>query len=235
MRIGAVVLSRNDSTRVPGKALIDVCGRTLLWYCIERCRAVASLEGRIVVATTDRKLDDPIARWAAEQDLAVYRGNVDDVAGRFLGAARAQHYDAILRVNADCPLADPALIAQACEALSTSDVNFVTNLRPRSYPYGIVVELFRTGAFAEGYAKMTEPDHFEHVTKYFYDTAESCRFVNLARPSGTEPARELLRYRLTVDTPEHLARFRAFVAEQTRPWAEVDYMDAVSFGGFGTP
>ena len=233
MRIGAVVLSRYDSRRLPGKTLADVRGQPLLWYCIERCRAVEALEGRIVVATTDRGLDDPIARWASDQGLAVYRGAADDVAARFLGAAEAERYDAAARINADCPLADPMLISQACEALTGDDVDFVTNLRPRNYPYGIVVELFRTGVFARGYAEMTLPDHFEHITKYFYDTAGSYRFLNLNHPGGPEVAREMLRHRLTVDTPEHLARFRAFVAQQNRPWAEVDYMDAVSFGGFG--
>ena len=36
-----------------------------------------------------------------------------------------------------------------------------------------------------------------------------------------------------MDTENQLERFRAFFARQTRSWDEVDYMDAVGFGGFG--
>ena len=233
LHIGAVVLARFDSSRLPGKALADVGGRPLLWYCIERCRAVPSFEERIVVATSRRPVDDAIADFAESEGLTVFRGDAEDVAGRFLAAARAGNFDAAAPINADCPLADPALLTEGCEAVAVDDVDFVTNLQPRTYPYGIVLELFRTAVFADGYARMSAPEHLKHVTKYFYDTRGDHRFVNLARDGGPEGAREMLQYRLTVDTPGQLARFRAFVAGQSRPWAAVDYLDAVAVGGFG--
>ena len=232
LRIGAVVLARLDSSRLARKALADVCGKPLLWYCIQRCRAVAPLESRIVVATSTRPLDDAIVDFARGEGLEVYRGDADDVAGRFLGAARAHSFDAVARINADCPLADPGLLSEGCTRMATGEFDIVTNLQPRTYPYGIVLELFRTEAFATGYARMSAPEHFEHVTKYFYETLDEHRFVNLARDGATDRTRSMLDYRLTVDTAEQLTRFRAFVAARRVDWAQVDYRDAVAFGGF---
>jgi spore coat polysaccharide biosynthesis protein SpsF len=234
MRIGAVVLSRFDSSRLPGKALAEVEGHPLLWYSIERARAVPCFEGRIVVATSDRAIDDPIAAFAKIEGLSIFRGSSNDVAGRFLGATKSENMDAVARINADCPLADTDLIERGCRAIAENGVEFVTNMHPRTYPFGIVLELFRTDAFAAGYEKMNTPDHFEHVTKYFYDTLEGHIYKNLIRcPNEVGDGGEMLKYRLTIDLPEHLERFRSFVASIKGPWRDVNYMDAVAFGGFG--
>ena len=235
MRVGGIVLSRYDSSRLPGKALADVCGKPLLWYSVERARSVPCLEGRIVIATSDRAVDDPIAEFAESEGLMLYRGSAEDVAGRFLGAAKKANLDAVARINADCPLSDTDLIERGCRAIEEDGIEFVTNMHPRTFPYGIVLELFRTDAFAAGYKNMSEADHFEHVTKYFYDTLEGRDYSNLIRQDGEGDATEMLKYRLTVDLPEHLERFRAFVADTKLSWRDVNYMDGVAFGGFGAP
>jgi spore coat polysaccharide biosynthesis protein SpsF len=231
---GAVVLARYDSNRLAGKVLAEVEGKPLIWYCIQRCRAVAALSSRIVVATSDRKIDDPIADYAAAEGLGIFRGSAHNVAGRFLGAARAFELDAAARINVDCPFAVPDLLVEGCEVLRRqTEAEFVTNLCPRTYPYGIVLEIFRTSAFAEGYARMISADHFEHVTKYFYDTSKDRRFVNLERPGSNGASGDCQRYHLTVDRPDQLERFRAFVRGCRVPWPQVDYRNAIALGGLG--
>ncbi len=228
------MLARYDSNRLAGKALAEVEGKPLIWYCIERCRVVAELSDRIVVATSDRRIDDPIADYAAGEGLTVFRGSAHDVAGRFLAAARTLGLDAVARINADCPFAVPALLTEGCEVLRRRpEAEFVTNLCPRTYPYGIVLEMFRTEVFANGYARMTSADHLEHVTKYFYDTINNHRFVNLERPGSKGGGGDCLRYRLTVDRPDQLERFRAFVRRCRTPWGQVDYRHAIALGGLG--
>lgn len=230
MRVGAVLLSRFDSSRLPGKALADIIGRPLIWYSLSRVKALAAFDG-VMLATSERAVDDPIAEYARSQGVAVYRGDADDVAGRFLAAAEEGGFDAVARINADCPLPDMPLLERACRVIREGDVDIVTNMMPRTYPYGIVVELLRTDAFRGGYSKMSVPEHFEHVTKYFYDNPEVYRFANL-ECDGCDPD-VLLQYRFTVDKPAQLEAFRRFVAALSRPWLEVTFEDAVAFGSFG--
>lgn len=231
-RTGGVVLCRMDSTRLPGKVLRDVHGRPLLWYILRRCLEAASLEGRLVVATSGRAVDDPIVRHCEREGIAVFRGDADDVAGRFLAAARALNLDAAARINADSPLLDPGLIDQAAGILAQDGVDFVTNLQPRSFPYGVAVELFRTDVFAEGYARMRTAVDKEHVTRFFYEHSAEYRYVNIGRQLADGRLDDRSSCSLVVDEDAHLQSFCKFVHTVGAPWQRVSYMDAVAFGGF---
>ena len=60
MRIVAVVQARMSSSRFPGKALAPLAGVPLIEVVCRRARSCAALDG-LVVATSDRPDDDPLA------------------------------------------------------------------------------------------------------------------------------------------------------------------------------
>ena len=205
MTLGAIVLARLDSSRLPGKGLIEVSGRPLLAYTIERLRKVPALE-RIILATSDRNLDDGLAAFAATSGIECFRGSVDDVAGRVLRCAQAFNLGAIARVNGDSPLIDYNAIADAIRRYDETGADVVTNVFPRSFPTGASVEIFRTKAFERAYAAMTKPDHFEHVTKFFYDNPDKFSILNVDSGDPT-----LASINLAVDFPEDLERIRSLI------------------------
>lgn len=221
-RLGAVIPVRLESRRLPGKALADLDGSPLLDHVIDRCRQAACLAGRLVIATTDRSADDAIVAHCVGRGLRVFRGSSVDVADRVLQAARVARFDAFFRVNADSPLLDPALLDLAAATLRQTGSDFVTNLCPRSYPYGVSVELVRTALYARAYARFDRPEHFEHVTSYLYGSDPEIRRVNLVHPEGDFSA-----IRLTVDTPADLDRLRGFLADARRQGDRPDYRAAV--------
>jgi len=55
----AIILSRMTSSRLPGKALVDICGKPNLQFMIERVRQAKHLDA-LCVATTTNSTDDPI-------------------------------------------------------------------------------------------------------------------------------------------------------------------------------
>lgn len=222
--LGAVILCRMESSRLPGKALADLDGRPLLVHVIARCRRAACLAGRVVVATTERPADDALADLAAREGLPVFRGSSDNVAARLLRAAREHGFDAFFRVNGDSPLLDPALLDQAASLLHPSGADLVTNLCPRSFPYGISVELVRTDTYARAFPRFHQPAHFEHATSYLYRPGSDCRIVNIHRPGP-----DLSRARLTVDTPADLAFLRRFLAHARNHGLPADYETAAAF------
>ena len=210
--LGAIIVARMDSRRFPGKVLHPLAGQPVLGHVVQRCRQVRALERRIIVATTSRPVDQPIARFAASHDLSVFRGETQNVAGRLLGCARSAGWDGFFRVNADSPCLEPALLDQAAEAFEAGQFDLVTNLHPRSFPYGISVELLRTSTYAEACRRFDRPDHREHATSFYYEHPDEFRLLNLSNPNfvADDPPP-----RLTVDTPEDVPSVEAWLVAQT--------------------
>src|SRR4051794_40319569 len=140
MKIGAIVLARMDSRRLPNKALRDVAGQPLIQYAFDACAATPGVDVTIL-ATTNRTEDDALAGYAQQKGISCYRGSPDDVAGRFLSVIETFGLDAALRFNGDSPLHRANLLAEAVEIFRSGNWDLVTNVPGRSFPYGISVEV----------------------------------------------------------------------------------------------
>jgi spore coat polysaccharide biosynthesis protein SpsF len=212
-RIGAIIQARMDSTRLPGKSLMDIAGKPLLQYVIEGAGSCSSFGGSICVATSDRPVDDPIAEYCEDASVDVFRGSVEDVSGRLLACAQSRSLDYFARMNGDSPFVDSELIDKAGEIVRQSGEDFITNIQPRSYPYGISVELFRTDAFAQGYERMSAPDHYEHVSHFFYEHLSDFDYRNIQRKGEN-----LSEIRMTVDTEADKLRFEKLISIADDRW-----------------
>ena len=112
MTVAAIIQARMTSTRLPGKVMTDLNGRPLLAYMLARVRRAQRVD-RVIVATTANATDDAVAELCGRLDVPVFRGDEVDVLGRFVGAASQFGADTIIRLTADCPLVDPAIIDAA--------------------------------------------------------------------------------------------------------------------------
>lgn len=214
MKTIAIVQARMSSRRFPGKVLAPFLGKPLLARVVERLRAFDP-DLPVVVATSDRASDDPLALYAASLGAAVTRGPLEDVLGRFALSLRRHPCQAFFRVCADSPLLAPALFAQAAEVFAREACDLATNVFPRTYPPGMSVELVRTETFLAMESAASHPDEREHVTKYFYNNPHDFRIVNLASPDPAPPGLSL-----AVDEPDDLARVERWSLEreaQSRP------------------
>ena len=190
-----IVQARMTSTRLPGKVLLPLAGEPMLARLIERLRRVRRANG-IVVATTTNATDDPIAALCAQLGVPCHRGSEQDVLSRYADAARLYGADVVVRITADCPLIDPALIDQLIETYEEGDSDYVSNMLPPTWPYGMAVEVFSAAALAQAHAEATQAAEREHVTPFLYWHPERYRLRNVASPV------DLSRHRWTVDTPE---------------------------------
>jgi spore coat polysaccharide biosynthesis protein SpsF (cytidylyltransferase family) len=200
MKIGAIVLARFDSQRLPGKALRQVGDRALLGYAFDVCRRVTGVDV-VLLATTTREVDEPLVEFARAEQVTCVRGDADDVADRFLSACDAHGLDAALRMNGDSPFNRPALLAEAVCIFRRGDADLVTNVPGRSYPFGVSAEVVATGALRAAYPRMT-PANREHVTQYFYEHPDTIRMHRMS--SGREDLRGV---QLAVDDAADLERF----------------------------
>jgi spore coat polysaccharide biosynthesis protein SpsF len=212
MRIGAVIQARMSSRRLPGKVLRVLAGRPLLDHVLDRVGRARGIDA-VAVATSTESGDDPIAEFCSTYGAMCVRGPLADVARRLWLAAEALRLDAFVRICADSPLVDPALIDRAVIAFGPG-VDLVTNVLPRTYPPGQAVEVVSTAALAAAVARMTEPADREHVTRYFYRNASAYRIRNLRSD------RDYGALRLVVDTAADLQRLETLLGALDRPPGE---------------
>lgn len=202
--IVAVLQARMSSTRLPGKVLADVVGAPMVLRQVERLRRVASID-RLVAATSDQASDDPLAQALDAAGVEVFRGSLDDVLGRFAGAvAGLGDNDLMLRLTADCPLADPVLIEALIASHLASGADYsATTLPHRTYPIGLDAEILGVGLLRLTAAEASDPYEREHVTPFIYRRPE--RFAL----GGLTQAVDESQVRWTVDLASDLDFVRA--------------------------
>lgn len=229
MKIGAIIAARMSSTRLPGKVLRTIKDKPLLWYILSRLKTSSSLWENCVVATSSMKEDDRVAEYCEKNGVSVFRGELDRVAVRLYEAATHFGFDYFFRVNGDSPFVDLDLFSKAIDRINHRDCDLVTNLKPRSFPYGVAVELIKTEALGRAIKQMQSPLDFEHPTAIIYDNPEIYSIENILREGES-----LDDCRLTVDTEEDFELFNDFIKTSSIKWNTLSYVDAVrAYGNTG--
>ncbi len=192
--VTAIIQARMNSTRLPGKAMMDLMGKPLLYHVFERILATRGVD-RVVLATCDGRENEAIMALARSMDISVFVGSEDNVLERFLQAAEQYGGDYIMRVTGDNPFTDPGYAAKTIElARSTSaDMCYLSNL-----PLGTGVGMVKKIALEAAYRYSDKPHHFEHVTPYIKEHPENFNIV-IREIALHNPFDNL---RLTVDAPE---------------------------------
>jgi len=193
----ALIQARMGSSRFPGKVLDDLCGRPMLWHVVNRVRRSSGVN-KVVVATTDEALDDPIAQFCQTEGIGCFRGSEQDVLDRFYQAAKAHHADVVVRITADCPLIDPAVIDKVLARFGRGDCDYVCNVFRYTYPDGLDTEVFSFVALECAWREARKPAEREHVTPYL--RTDKFRTANVESETPVSP----VQYRWTVDHPADL-------------------------------
>jgi spore coat polysaccharide biosynthesis protein SpsF len=193
-----------SSSRLPGKVMADLVGAPMILRQIERVRRAKRLD-QIVVATSSQASDDVLVTALLVEGMAVYRGPLDDVLARFIGAMDAfAGHETVVRLTADCPLADPALIDQTLDLHQASKADYTSNTpQRRSYPKGLDVEVIKASVLRQAAAETADPYEREHVTPFIYRRPERFKITGLEQHAAEGEVR------WTVDRPDDLDFVRA--------------------------
>lgn len=203
MTNAAIVLqARMSSTRLPGKVLAPIAGRSILAHCIERLQQHSQLP--VVVATTELPDDDRVVVEATRLGAAVIRGATDDVLARYIKAADTLSLTHLVRATADNPAVDMDAPRRTLDILLRSGADHVVEF---GLPHGAAVEAVTIGALVRAAEFATEAADREHVTPLI---RRDKRFFAL--PALAPGAMRRPQIRLTVDTAADLAFMRRVFA-----------------------
>lgn len=201
----AVIQARCGSTRFPRKVLAELQGRPMLTHIIERVSR-ATLVDRVVVATTTLARDDDVASLVLASGAGLTRGPEDDVLTRYVQAAREHDADVVVRITADCPLTDPAVVDALIRARADQEADYASNVEPPTYPEGYDCEVFTHECLTRLDREATAPYLREHVTALTRERPDLFRIARVASD------RDLSWIRLTVDVPADLARVETLLS-----------------------
>lgn len=205
MKIVAIIQARMGSTRLPGKVMKEVLGKSLLEYQIERVNRSQSIQS-LVVATTQRETEQPIIDLCEKLAVPCFRGAEEDVLERFYEAAIHYEADAIVRLTSDCPLIDPLIIDKVVNEFRNSRrYDYVSNTIKRTYPRGFDIEILSMEALKQCHRETTNTGYREHVTPFLYKHPERFNIGQVTHSSS------LQHHRLTVDTEEDLTLVRLII------------------------
>ena len=206
MRIVAIIQARMGSTRLPGKTLQDLAGKSVLMRVVERVRRMQRIDD-LAIATTVNDQDDLIEKTCQENGVLAFRGNGEDVLDRYYRAACSFQADAVVRITADCPLIDPEVSDLVIQQFLDRKPDYACNVLRRTYPRGLDTEVMSVLALEQAWQRAKEPYQRVHVTPYIYQHPES--FVLLS-VTGQE---DHSKHRWTLDTPEDMQFLRMLYAK----------------------
>jgi spore coat polysaccharide biosynthesis protein SpsF len=224
LKVLAIVQARMGSTRLPGKVLMKIEGKTILEHVINFLQFSKNIDD-IIVATTDEPTDDEIEVLIKNLGVKCYRGSSSDVLKRYYDCAKQFKGDIIVRITADDPIVDPVLIDKVIDKCKNTRCDYATNLLHRTYPLGISGEAFSFTMLEKLYVNQLDLLSREHVTHdmlinpKLYDIEEVFAPPGLERPS----------WRLTVDYMEDLQLMRKIFSALYKPNSFIKYESLVDF------
>ena len=207
----AIVQARMTSSRLPGKVLSDICGKPSLQRMLERINMASSID-KVVVATTINASDNLIVELCEKLKVDIFRGDEDDVLGRFCGAAEVAEAEIVIRLTADCPMIDPDVIDEVVSAFSIYNHDYLSNTIDRTYPDGLDIEVMSIDALREAHKKAVAPFLREHVTPYISGRRPDLGAGDF-RVGQIRFVADFSHIRWTLDTKEDLQRIRSLVSK----------------------
>ena len=180
MKIISVTQMRMGSGRLPGKALIQIGGKTVLELIVERLRSVSKID-EVVIATSNKSENDLIEDLCKKIGVTCFRGSEEDVLGRTAGAASAAGADLIVQVYGDGPFICSDVISYMLEQYDGIS-DWVGNSMKTTFPPGQEVEIIKNSAYQKADKLSQGSPMREHATLFMREHPEIFKILSIEAP-----------------------------------------------------
>ena len=125
MKIIGVIPARYQSSRFPGKPLVDICGKPMIWWVYNQCKKVKELD-EVYVATDDERIYNTCMELGVQ---AIMTADTHPTGTDRIGeVARKIPADLIVNIQGDEPLLEPETIRAAIKPFFENPELLITNL-----------------------------------------------------------------------------------------------------------
>lgn len=177
MTIGALIVARLSSTRLPKKNILPIVGKPMIQHLAERISKSKYID-KIIIATSNLESDDPLEELAREIDIGCYRGNLNNVMQRICGASDLFGCQTIVEILGDNPLIHADLIDDVIELFIKEKLDYAANITKEYIPHIKNKTLFSVGLRVQVYSryvamKYTDytdyPENGKHPSAFIFD------------------------------------------------------------------
>ncbi|MCC8423533.1 glycosyltransferase family protein [Mucilaginibacter sp. UR6-11] len=196
-KIVIVIQARMASTRLPGKVMRPILGKSLLARMVERLQMI-SYPVSLIIATSENEEDDVIVREAEALEVKWFRGSEHNLLERHYHAAKLLDAAFVVKIPSDCPLIDPRAIDRVLNYFFHPPIKFdyVSNLHPATWPDGNDVEIMTIACLTETYKKSSRSFEQEHTTPYIWENPDKFKIGNVVWETGKDYS---MSHRFTID------------------------------------
>lgn len=180
---GIVIQARMSSKRLPGKVLMNFCGKPMLLFQIELLKKF-NFNVEIVIATSNKSLDDGIEELCKKFTIKYIRGSEDNVFSRFQIVAEMFGFDHMVRLTGDNPVSNYRILSE-CLKMHLKNNPDLTSTR-KIYPdhsieryvvKGNSVDIIKCKTLLSIDDSLLNAYEKEHVIPVFYNGNYSICFV----------------------------------------------------------
>ena len=129
MKIIAVIPARYGSSRFPGKPLVDLCGKPVIWWVCQQVKKVSNVDDT-VVATDDERIVEVCHQYG--MNVMLTSKNHNTPTSRLYEVSTRMEGDKFVFVGGDEPMINPQSIEQVVEVARNEDcyaVNAMTTIK----------------------------------------------------------------------------------------------------------
>ena len=209
---------RTGSTRLPGKALLNICGKTVIEHIIDRAKNIDS-DG-IIVAVPDSE-GDFFCDLILKTGVFLFKGDEENLISRYFFASKKYGVDIIIRLTGDNLFIHPEFCSLAVEKLIKENADYVNIV---GAPIGTGVDVFTFKALEKAYnfSDLTS-DEKEHIIPVFFRNDFKKAFVE------AEGILNFPELRLTLDTKEDYKFVRVIYEKIYKEGEIIDLKDVIGF------
>lgn len=189
----AILQARFSSSRLPGKVLKPILGKPMLLHQIERIQRSKKID-KLIVATSIDESDNEIEKMCVENNIEVFRGDLNNVLDRFYQCAKDYNPTHIVRLTGDCPVTDWQVIDQVIDYCLKGKYDHVSTT-PK-HAEGLDCEIMTIDALTKAWENATLPSEKEHVAYYINQRKDKFKTGSI------DSDEDLSHHRWTVDEPE---------------------------------
>lgn len=214
--ITAIIQARIGSTRLPGKVMMPVRNKPLLYYVINQTLHSKKIE-KLIIATTELVQDNKIVDFVNSLGVEIYRGNELDVLDRYYQCAKKYGANTIVRITSDCPLIDPQLIDKCIIEFEKNDFDYFSNINRKEgdkwiyhlsgFPSGFAVEVLTFNALEDAWKNAKKPSEREHVTQYILNNQTLFKIGNMENFSDYSDIRLTVDHKVDFDLVKSIIEY----------------------------
>lgn len=219
-----IIQARMGSSRLPGKVLMKLEGKSILEHVVNSLK-FSKLSDKIIVATTITQTDDSIETLCKDLDVDCFRGSSDDVLNRYYECAKLHQGDIIVRITCDNPLIDPTLVDEAIKICKEKNCDYVSNMIHQTYPIGYLVEVLKFDVLKQNNDEIHDALTREHVTYHIRKNPEKYSVVEFCAPDKLQRP----EWRLTVDYENDYKLMKKIFKNLYKPNEYISYVELVKF------